>query len=425
MKISDLHSLFTESKGITTDTRDIVPGALFFAIKGENFDGNLFAENALALGAKYAIVEDENLPENPQFILVDDVLKTLQDLAKFHRLQFNIPVIGITGSNGKTTSKELMGTVLDQKYKVLVTKGNLNNHLGVPFTLLKLTAAHEIAIIEMGANKPGDIKELVEIACPNYGIITNIGKAHIEGFGSLENVVKTKMEMYDYIQANNGFIFYHAENEILKNALEPHTKTASYGAKSGDVVGALLKVSPFVHFKYQTGNYQSPAINTHLVGDYNFINFLLGVVVGTHFKVPFEAINLGLSNYKPSNNRSQITQTEKNTLVVDCYNANPLSMEVAIKSFNKIESDKKLLILGDMLELGPIQEAEHKAIILLVTALDLNAIYVGSIFKRLLPNAYQTVEEVIQGTDFSSYKDYTILLKGSRGIKLEGLIAQF
>ena len=425
MEISDLHQLFIQSEGITTDTREIVPNALFFAIKGENFDGNQFAEKAISLGAKYAIVEDQNLTKKPQFIFVENVLKTLQDLAKYHRLQFNIPVIGITGSNGKTTSKELMGAVLQKKYKVLITKGNLNNHLGVPFTLLKMNSEHEMAIIEMGANKPGDIKELVEIACPNYGVITNIGKAHIEGFGSIENVVKTKMEMYDYIQNNKGFLFYHAANKILKNGINKSTETLSYGAQNADVSGELIKLSPYVHFKYQTSSYQSPEINTQLVGDYNFTNFLLGVAVGIHFEVPFQAINESLSAYKPSNNRSQITQTTKNTLVVDCYNANPLSMEVAIKSFSKIESDKKLLILGDMLELGPIAEAEHKGIILLVASLNLNAVYVGAIFKSLLPNAYSTVEDLIQLTDFSNFKDYTILLKGSRGIKLERLIEQF
>ena len=301
MTIKELHNLFLESKGICTDTRKIESGTIFFALKGANFNGNEFAAKALEEGCLYAVI-DEPQGDHDKLILVEDVLKCLQELSNYHRKQFNIPVIGITGSNGKTTTKELMGAVLDKKYNVLMTEGNLNNHLGVPFTLLKLNANHEIAIIEMGANKPGDIQELAEIAEPDYGIITNVGAAHIEGFGSIEGVLETKTGMYRWIEQADGRLFYNAEDEMLKSRL-PAVERFSYGVEKGDLKGTLIGLDPFVKFKWNTENYESPDIKTNLVGKYNFLNFLLAASVGYQFEVSPEDINAALSEYVPSNNR--------------------------------------------------------------------------------------------------------------------------
>jgi len=424
MVISDLYQCFLESEGICTDSRSIEKNQLFFAIKGENFDGNLYAEKALSKGASYAVVEDEQISDHPQAILVDNVLKTLQNLANYHRKQFNIPVIGITGSNGKTTSKELVNAVLTQKYKTLVTEGNLNNHLGVPFTLLRLNKFHEIAIIEMGANKPGDIKELAEIAEPNYGVITNIGKAHLEGFGSLQGVINTKTEMYRNVASSKGKLFVNTGDPILNNHLIEGIQVIGYGENSGNVTGEVVEANPFISLKWQIETYQSQVLQTQLVGSYNLNNFLLAICIGRYFNVENTNINNAIENYSPSNNRSQVTKTKRNTLIVDCYNANPSSMKSAIMSFRAISADAKLMIVGDMLELGSISDAEHKAVHDLALLNKLDAIYVGDIFKSLYPDTrtYQTVEDLIENEDLAQFTGKTILLKGSRGIQLEKLI---
>ena len=424
MTISELHQLFINSSGICTDTRTIEPNQLFFAITGDNFDGNKFAEQALEKGASYAVIQDQSLTNVPNTILVDNVLKTLQDMAQYHRNQFDIPVIGITGSNGKTTSKELINAVLQQKYKVLVTEGNLNNHLGVPFTLLRMNNSHQIAIIEMGANKRGDIKELSEIACPNYGVITNIGKAHIEGFGGIEGVIKTKTELYRNIEASSGVLFANMDDEVLTNQLPSTVKCIGYGKASNNIHGQVVTANPFIAFKWQKNTYQSPIIETHLVGEYNLNNYLLAVCIGDYFQVSSDDINKGISNYIPSNNRSQVTRTKRNTLIVDCYNANPASMHSAINSFKTIDAEGKLMILGDMLELGLIKEKEHQSIIDLANAEGLTTLYVGEIFKSLHPSGrtYANVKELILAENLDEIKAKTILLKGSRGIKLESLI---
>ncbi|MFK8045394.1 MAG: UDP-N-acetylmuramoyl-tripeptide--D-alanyl-D-alanine ligase [Crocinitomicaceae bacterium] len=424
MVISDLHNLFLESEGVCTDTRSIKKNQLFFAIKGENFDGNLYAEEALSKGASYAVVEDRQFSGHPKAILVKNVLKTLQDLANYHRKQFNIPVIGITGSNGKTTSKELVNAVLEQKYKTLVTEGNLNNHLGVPFTLLKINDLHEIAIVEMGANKPGDIKELAEIAQPTYGVITNIGKAHLEGFGSLEGVINTKTEMYRNIASSKGAIFVNTTDTLLTNQIIAGIEVIGYGNGANNVSGEVVEANPFIAFNWQIGNYQSNVLQTQLVGSYNLSNFLLAICIGQHFKVDVEKINQAIESYSPSNNRSQVTKTTRNTLIVDCYNANPSSMKSAIYSFKTISANSKLMILGDMLELGSISEAEHRAVYALALTNDIETIYVGNIFKSLYPKnrSYTSVEDLIEKENLQLFSDRTILLKGSRGIKLEKLI---
>ncbi|MCC7455128.1 MAG: UDP-N-acetylmuramoyl-tripeptide--D-alanyl-D-alanine ligase, partial [Crocinitomix sp.] len=351
-------------------------------------------------------------------------LLTLQDLARFHRRQFNIPVIGITGSNGKTTTKELAGAVLNCKYNVLVTKGNLNNHLGVPFTLLELNASHEVAIIEMGANKPGDIKELAEIAEPTIGIITNIGAAHIEGFGSLAGVVKTKGEMYDFIAKSGGKIFVNAVDETLKGILPSSVEAITYNGENGIVYGQVTGQSPFIRFKWQSNDYQSDEIQSKLVGTYNFTNFLLALALGVYFDVDKDKMNEAIANYLPTNNRSQVTKTQRNTLIVDCYNANATSMKAALESFIQVEGPNKLAILGDMRELGPISNEEHSKIVRFLAENQLNAFLVGEEFSKIESTfpTYKDWKSFVDQFDLSFIDDSIVLLKGSRGIRLEEVI---
>ncbi|MEZ4921985.1 MAG: UDP-N-acetylmuramoyl-tripeptide--D-alanyl-D-alanine ligase [Crocinitomicaceae bacterium] len=411
-----------KSNGITTDTRKLDNGAIFFALKGANFNGNEFASKAIEEGCSYAVVDEQQYAVNEKCILVDNVLKTLQDLANFHRKQFDIPVLGITGSNGKTTTKELIGAVLAKKYNLLITEGNLNNHLGVPFTLLRLTAEHDFAVIEMGANKPGDIQELAEIAEPNYGIITNVGAAHIEGFGSLEGVIKTKTELYRWIDSVDGKIFVNAEDPTLIMHL-PDVENVTYGVERGDVQGELLRLTPFVVLSWQKDGYRSPEIKTKLVGRYNFTNFLAAITIGDYFEIDRDDINHALEEYTPSNNRSQVQETDKNTLIVDCYNANATSMAAAINSFAEVEHSSKLAILGDMLELGPISQTEHQKIVDLLNEKKIEAILVGAEFSKTTSDFthFNNVHDLID-SGIVNYSNQLILLKGSRGIKLEQLI---
>ncbi|UKN03222.1 UDP-N-acetylmuramoyl-tripeptide--D-alanyl-D-alanine ligase [Paracrocinitomix mangrovi] len=423
MNISHLHELFVTSKGVCTDTRNLEPNTIFFALKGANFNGNEYAQKAIDEGCSYAIVDEAEYKTSDQIFLVDDVLETLQKLANFHRKQFDIPILGITGSNGKTTSKELIGAVLKKKYNVLITEGNLNNHLGVPFTLLKLNSQHDFAVIEMGANKPGDIQELVEIAEPNHGIITNVGAAHIEGFGSLEGVIQTKTAMYRWMEKVQGVIFCNADDETLKSHL-PKAPLVTYGEESANIQGELVEMNPFVSFKWNNSTYHSEIIETKLTGRYNFTNFLAAVCIGDYFGVQPAAINEALSNYQPSNNRSQIQKSDRNTLIVDCYNANATSMKAAIQSFAEITAESKLAIVGDMLELGEISNVEHQKIVDLLNDLGLKAILVGKEFQKTNSNfpKYSNFIDLLDNEDLSSINNFSILLKGSRGIKLENLI---
>ncbi len=421
--MKEIYNHFLSSNGITTDTRNILPNTMFFALKGENFDGNKFAEIALEKGASCVVVDDKSLltSGNNNIIVVEDVLKTLQQLANYHRNHFDIPIIGITGSNGKTTTKELIASVLTQQYNLLYTKGNLNNHIGVPLTLLQLSNEHEIAVIEMGANHPGDIKELCDITEPTHGIITNIGKAHLEGFVNFEGVLKTKKELYDALEHNKGSIFVNNDDQVLTSIL-PTINTVSYSTIQGNVIGKIENLSPFVAFSYKTDTYTSPILHTHLVGSYNFTNFLASIAIGQFFNIPFEKINAGIENYLPTNNRSQVEKTANNTLIIDCYNANPTSMQAAIQSFAQIEAPNKLLILGDMRELGAESHEEHQKVIDLVQSLALKAILVGNEFAKTNHNFahFINTEEILSSK--LNPKDYLILLKGSRGIGLERLL---
>jgi UDP-N-acetylmuramoyl-tripeptide--D-alanyl-D-alanine ligase len=415
MKISELYTKYTHcGLNICTDTRHIIKDSLFFAIKGDNFDGNEFAEVALSEGAKFVVTSNKILSEKSEsYIYCQDTLETLQLLANFHRRQFDIPVIGITGSNGKTTTKELIGTVLNQKYNCLITEDNLNNHLGVPFTLLKLRDHHEVAIIEMGANKPNDIEELCIIAEPTFGIITNIGKAHIEGFGSFEGVLRTKLEMYDYITYTDGTVFINLDqNELVKNA--PSSSFISYGTK-GQVQSKIIPSDQFLCFEWKFDTYQSPAISTKMIGSYNIHNFTTAAAVGCYFEVNPEQITEALINYQPSNNRSQLEKTEKNEVILDCYNANPTSMYNAIKSLSEMSSANKYAIIGDMKELGNISQKEHVIIFKYIQKLGIACHYVGDEFKSALKNeeihGSENVKEAIDFIEKLKLTNNTILIK--------------
>lgn len=420
-----LYHLFYETSGICTDSRNVVKDSLFVCLKGANFNGNTFAQQAIENGAKYVISDEIAYCDEDRIFCVEDSLKFLQNLANFHRKKFNIPVIGITGSNGKTTSKELINCILSKKYNVLSTIGNLNNHIGVPLTLLRMNASHEIAIVEMGANKFKDIEELCQIAEPNFGIITNIGKAHLEGFRNFEGVLKTKKELYDSIEISRGKIIVNNDDEILKNILPESIRFTNFGENiNSNVTGKLLQLTPFVEFEWKTKEYTSPIIKTKLIGKYNFYNFLAAIAFGIEFNVDFDLINEALENYEPTNNRSQVKETSNNKLILDCYNANPTSMKSALESFAQIENPNKIFIIGDMLELGDESVLEHRSIINLVEKLQLKGYFVGPIFNSLIENntlKFESREKAEAYFKENTLVNQLILLKGSRGIGLEKL----
>ena len=421
MNISELHKLFLESTGVNTDTRKIKNGEIYFALKGDNFDGNKYAEAAIDAGAKYTIVDNLNYKLSKNYILVDDVLKTLQNLANYHRKIFNIPVIGITGTNGKTTTKELIYAVLSTKYNTHATVGNLNNHIGVPLTLLSINNKTEIAIVEMGANHPKEIDFLCNIAEPNFGIITNIGKAHLEGFGSFDGIINTKKELYNYIIKNKNLLFINSDDELLMS-LSSSNNVKYYGTENtANINGEIINSSPFVNFKFNESN----TIKTNLIGDYNFYNALAAAAIGKYFKVETKDIELALSNYQPDNMRSQFKETANNKIIIDAYNANPTSMENAIINFKNIDSENKVIIIGDMLELGKYSNEEHSKVIDLINKLKFTEVYlVGDEFYKLDSNfnKFETNIELIEFLQKNEINNSFILLKGSRGIKLETLI---
>lgn len=425
--MEQIFEIFYQTSGICTDTRNITPDSLFICIKGANFDGNTFASQALEQGAKHVIVDNpEAYDENEAMTLVENSIEFLQKLANYHRRKFDIPVIGITGSNGKTSTKELIHAVLSEKYNVLATIGNLNNHLGVPFTLLRMNEEHEIAIIEMGANRFKDIEELCAIAEPDYGIITNIGKAHLEGFKSFEGVLKTKRELYEAVEKVNGTIIINQDDSILTGTAPKGIKWITYGTKNSvDVQGTLLGLSPFVQMKWKTESHESTDLNMQMIGKYNFYNYLAAITFGKCFDVPAEDISQALENYAPTNNRSQVKKTANNTLILDCYNANPTSMKSAIESFALNTNPEKLLIIGDMKELGDDTELEHQKVIDSLTALSLKAITVGDSFKQFsnehIIGQFSSTEEAMTSLKENPIQGHLILLKGSRSIGLEKL----
>lgn len=416
-------ALFDACNGVSTDSRQIQEGCLYIALKGENFDGNLFAEKAIAEGARYAIVDNPQFANEENIFSVANGLLFLQQLAHAHRQRFDIPILAITGSNGKTSTKELVNAVLKTKYEVLCTQGNLNNHIGVPLTLLQLNARHELAIIEMGANKPLDIDELCRIAAPTLGLITNIGKAHLEGFINFEGVLKTKSELYDHVASHKGGLFVNAEDPTLFAAAQKrNSQIFTYGEQQGDLLGQLAYLDPYVHFSWVHQGYESPVIDTQLVGKYNFFNFLAALRIGLHFEIEPSLMNNAIANYKPTNKRSQVEKTTYNTVIVDCYNANPSSMQSALASFVEMEHPNKLVILGDMLELGADGPAEHQKIIDFVRENNLKTMTVGPIFRDINGHGYTNVEDLKEQLAKEQIKDKLILLKGSRGIALEKLM---
>jgi len=423
MAIEALYGFFKEFPTVCTDSRKIEKDVLFFALKGENFDGNKFAREALKQGAAYAIVDDATIENNERILVVEDVLSTMQELARHHRSQLDIPVIGLTGSNGKTTTKELVHAVLNQKYNCLATIGNLNNHIGVPLTLLKLTKDHEMAIIEMGANHVGEIGILCEIAVPNYGLITNIGRAHIGEFGGYENIIKTKKELYDSIRESNGQLFVNGNDDLLmKGSMD--IDRATYGkASNNQTIGSYHSQNPFLNVHWQS---EDVLIKTQLIGKYNTDNVLAAVAIGEYFNVSQNQIVKALEDYAPSNNRSQIKKTERNTLIMDAYNANPSSVEVAIENLVAMNSEKKFFILGDMLELGDESEKEHLGIYNLIQENKLNGIFIGPEFGKIFKereglSSYNSTTEAQEEMSKLDFSDLLILLKGSRGMKLETL----
>jgi UDP-N-acetylmuramoyl-tripeptide--D-alanyl-D-alanine ligase len=425
MDISDLYQLFLHHPQITTDSRNCPAGSLFFALKGTNFNGNQFAGKALDTGADYAVIDQAEYYTGERTILVKDSLKTLQCLAQRHRKILGLPLIGITGTNGKTTTKELLAAVLSSKFNLLYTEGNLNNQIGLPLTLLRLTHEHEMAVIEMGASHPGDITELVEIAQPNYGIITNVGRAHLQGFGSFDKVVQTKGELYDYLRRTKGLIFIRKEDKELQ-AIAQGIEQVTYGTgEEAFASGHVVSCSPFLTFDWkQQGKVHT--VETHLVGDYNLSNVLAAVAVGRYFKIPAERISRAIASYEPSNPRSQFKQTPHNSLLIDAYNANPDSMKAALRNFAALPASPKALILGDMKELGSGSLALHREIVRELKAASFDKVYLcGQHFSKAagksLPT-YPTVEALSEALHQHPLEAHHILIKGSRSMALEQLI---
>ena len=431
ISIEELYGFYLNAKQqICTDTRKLEAGSVFFALKGGNFNANEFAQKAINAGCSIAVVDEEKYVTDAKIVLVEDVLKALQQLATHHRRQFKIPFLAITGSNGKTTNKELINAVLSKKFKTLATIGNLNNHIGVPLTLLNIKTEHEFAIIEMGANHQGEINELCQIAEPDFGLITNIGKAHLEGFGGEEGIKKGKSELYKYIRSKQGKVFINADDDVL-NELAFDNDKVTYGCKKlYDVIGKDCTTSETVSMKFTTRYGEKewnklPLINTQIVGSYNFINCLTAACVGNYFKVEDNLIKEALENYLPNMNRSQLVKTSRNTVLLDAYNANPNSMAVAIENFANYRSDKKLVLLGDMFELGEYSHAEHQKIVNLLEEKKLqNVVLVGEEFFKLDTKQFQKFKTTLECLNYLknlNVSENTILIKGSRGMKMETL----
>ena len=425
MKIDDLHSLFSKSSGISTDTRTIKKNNIFFCLKGEKFDGNLFIDQAFHLGASFVIYDDEQLNyKSKKAIRVKNALETLQSLAKYHRSKFNIPVIGLTGSNGKTTSKELINSVLSQKFNVTFTSNNFNNHIGVPLTILKINRKTDLAIIEMGANHLGEIDLLCNIADPNIGYITNFGKAHLEGFGGIEGVIKGKSELYEYIRESKGVVLINNDDRIQREKSRG-INTFSFGkSKKSD----FLIYNTSSNKNLCEASLNDKKITSNLYGEYNFENINASIAMGIHFGLSFDQIENGIKNYIPKNNRSEMIKTKKNLLFVDSYNANPTSMKLSIQSFMKFKEVKKTLILGDMHEIGKTYLIEHERILNSIkNNKDLKIFLVGKIFNKLKFNSgrihfFNETNELIEYFKKNLITGHTILLKGSRKINLEKVI---
>jgi UDP-N-acetylmuramoyl-tripeptide--D-alanyl-D-alanine ligase len=433
MTTSQLYELYCQYSNIVTDSRKIKKDCLFFALKGERFNGNQFAKDAIAQGAKFAIIDEKKFQESEHFILVDDVLKTLQELANFHRKQFDIPIIGITGSNGKTTTKELLSEVLSSSYQTHFTKGNFNNHIGVPLTLLEMPKTTQIAVIEMGANHVGEIEFLCKIAEPTHGVITNIGRAHLEGFGGIEGVKKGKSELYRFLEKNRGMAFVNNDEPFLKELSEGirhrliYEKSETPDPNYHPFETKFLEANPFVKVAFLAKSAELIAIQSQLIGTYNFNNLMTAITIGRYFKVPAEKIKSAIENYTPTNNRSQVVKVNSNTFILDAYNANPTSMSHALNNFSKMKADAKIVILGDMLELGEYSFSDHSKILNQAEALDFDQIIiVGSEFGKIPKNEgiihFKNTSILKKWFDEQNYKKTHFLIKGSRSIGLEKIL---
>jgi UDP-N-acetylmuramoyl-tripeptide--D-alanyl-D-alanine ligase len=422
MNISQLHQLFLEQPIISTDTRKVAENSIFFALKGANFNGNKFASDALKKRATYAVIDEAEYATSSRHILVDDVLETLQKLATYHRNQCKAKVIGLTGSNGKTTTKELINAVLSKKYRTIATKGNLNNHIGVPLTLLSIKEDTEIAIVEMGANHQKEIEFLCEIAQPDFGYITNFGKAHLEGFGGEEGVIKGKSELYTYLLGHKKSVFVNADDDIQLEKLGNYINKYGFSTNNHEYYKIeFLRANPFVKLKFE-----NTTINSQLIGSYNFTNCAAAVLMGKYFNVGLNQIKSAIEDYRPENNRSQLIDKNGHEIILDAYNANPSSMKAALENFNGLEAHNKVAFLGDMFELGVRAQEEHQAIADLASKLNINSVFfVGENFSQVAANNEKF-------SDFESLKTHleknplkkksTLLIKGSRGMALERIL---
>lgn len=415
MKTPNLYKLYSQHFLVDTDTRNIRKNTIFFALKGDNFNGNKFAEKSLELGANFAVVDEEEYKTDNNIILVDNVLETLQKLANYHRKQLNIPIIGLTGSNGKTTTKELINVVLSKKYKTAATKGNLNNHIGVPLTLLSITPKNEIGIVEMGANHQKEIEFLSSICEPDFGYITNFGKAHLEGFGGVEGVIKGKSELYTFLKENNKTAFVNPSDDIQ---IQKTKDITSVYFDTNELY--FIDANPFVKLSYK-----DTVIKSNLIGSYNYSNIAAAITIGKYFKVSKQNIKKAIEEYIPKNNRSQIIESKTNKIILDAYNANPSSMKVALENFAALPEKNKVIILGDMFELGEDSLKEHQAIIDLSDILKFKKQYfVGENFYQTNTNKLQfkTYEELEGYIKKNPLENQSILIKGSRGMRLERIL---
>lgn len=424
MRIEELYKNFLSSTGVSTDTRMITPGSVFFALKGPKFNANEFASEALKKGASFAVVDEQAFVSNDRCILVDDGLKALQDLARFHRSQLKIPVVALTGSNGKTTSKELVNTVLSQKFKTHATRGNLNNHIGVPLTILSIGSNVEIAVVEMGANHVGEIAGLCTIANPTHGFITNIGKAHIGTFGGFENIVKGKSELYDHLQKAGGTTFVNSQNKLLSDLARRFKSVVWYPSANDFYKCSLIASDPFLLVEADNGD----QVQTQLTGAYNFENVAAALCIGKFFAVDPAKANVAVASYSPSNMRSQVMRKGSNTIILDAYNANPSSMAAAIENIAAMNASDKVLIIGDMFELEDEAEKEHREIGRLIKSKGFKKVYLcGSLFKSALNEIgfakhFERKEQLIEELKRNPVADATILVKASRGIGLEAVV---
>ena len=423
MKISELHEIFLRFQQITTDTRECRPGAIFFALKGENFNGNKFATDALAQGCPYVVVDEAQPIEDKRIVLVEDVLTTLQDLAAYHRRYLGTPILQVTGTNGKTTTKELLAAVLSRKYNLHYTKGNLNNHIGVPKTLLQMTAEHNLAVIETGANHPGEIELLSKIVDANVGVVTNVGKAHLEGFGSFEGVIKTKSELYEYLRTKGqSTVLLRGDDEILSERCADLTRV-TYGLPGNGyaVEGEVIACDPFLRFRWRKQGGEWHEVATQLIGAYNVNNALCAVAAGVHFDVEERDISAALAAYQPTNNRSELVKTATNTLVVDAYNANPTSMAAALENFTLMQHDHKVAIIGEMRELGDASAEEHAKVVEHLNLVGCQQVWL--VGENFLPFAdqykvFKNVDEVKAELQVNPITNSLVLVKGSNGTKL-------